>query len=208
MGTSPDLSKIRRYFFKKFNEHGSTPMGMDWNSDESQRCRFEQIAKVINPEETYSIIDYGCGYGALFDYLKEFGHGFSYSGFDIVEKMILEGKKIHAGISNCHFTTEESELIGADYVLESGIFNIKLDTDERCWTDHVISTINRMNELAKKGLAFNMLTKYSDPEYMRANLYYADPCFYFDYCKKTFSRNVALLHDYDLYDFTIIVKKE
>jgi len=123
MGTSPDLSKIRRYFSEKFNEHGSTPMGMDWNSDESQRRRFEQIAKVINPKETYSIIDYGCGYGALFDYLKEFGHNFSYSGFDIVEKMILEGKKIHAGISNCHFKTEESELIGADYVLESGIFN-------------------------------------------------------------------------------------
>ncbi|MBM3138043.1 MAG: class I SAM-dependent methyltransferase, partial [Chloroflexi bacterium] len=29
----------------------------------------------------------------------------------------------------------------------------------------------------------------------------------FDYCKVNFSKNVALLHDYKLYDFTIIVRK-
>ena len=31
--------------------------------------------------------------------------------------------------------------------------------------------------------------------------------FFFDFCKRNFSRNVALLHDYGLYDFTIIVRK-
>lgn len=183
-------------------------MGLDWNSKESQYIRFEQITKVINPEEKYSIIDYGCGYGSLFDYLKEFGHNFNYSGFDIVEKMIRKGEKLHSGISNCHFTTKEKDLTRADYVLESGVFNIKLDSDDSDFTEYVIRTINKMNALAKKGLGFNMLTKYSDADHMRANLYYADPCFFFDYCKKYFSRNVTLLHDYDLYDFTIIVKKE
>jgi hypothetical protein len=42
---------------------------------------------------------------------------------------------------------------------------------------------------------------------MRRHLYYADPCYLFDTCKKRFSRNVALLHDYEAYDFTIIVRK-
>ena len=53
-----------------------------------------------------------------------------------------------------------------------------------------------------------MLTKYSDKEYMRDNLYYADPLFIFDYCKRNFSKQVALLHDYGLYEFTILVKKD
>ena len=54
-----------------------------------------------------------------------------------------------------------------------------------------------------------MLTRYSDEEYIekRPELYYGDPCFFFDYCKKHFSRNVALLHDYEIYDFTILVRK-
>lgn len=208
MGTNPDLNKINSYFSEKFSAHGSTPMGLDWNSEESQYKRFEQIAKVIDPKEKYSLIDYGCGYGALYDYLKKFGHDFIYTGYDIVEKMISDGKDSHAGIPDCHFTTNESDLTAADYVLESGVFNIKLNADYKEWTDYTIKKINKMNTLAKKGLAFNMLTSYSDQEYMRSNLYYADPCFFFDYCKRNFSRNVALLHDYELYDFTIIVRKD
>ena len=45
-------------------------------------------------------------------------------------------------------------------------------------------------------------------ERMLADLYYADPCALFDHCKTKYSRNVALLHDYGLYEFTLIVRKE
>jgi hypothetical protein len=62
-----------------------------------------------------------------------------------------------------------------------------------------------MAELSRRGFAFNVLTKYSDPERMRPDLYYADPLFLFNYCKKSF-KSVALLHDYPLYEFTILVK--
>jgi hypothetical protein len=64
-----------------------------------------------------------------------------------------------------------------------------------------------MNALSRKGFSVNFLTKYSDPERMRPDLYYADPCLIFDYCKTHFSKNVALLHDYNLYDFTVLVRK-
>ena len=43
---------------------------------------------------------------------------------------------------------------------------------------------------------------------MRPYLYYADPLFLFDYCKKKYSKSVALLHDYGLYEFTILVRKD
>lgn len=64
-----------------------------------------------------------------------------------------------------------------------------------------------MNEKSTLGFAFNALTKYSDPEFMKEELYYTDPLFMFDYCKTNFSKNVALLHDYRQYDFTILVRK-
>ena len=44
------------------------------------------------------------------------------------------------------------------------------------------------------------------PERMRPDLYYADPCRLFDHCKRRYSRHVALLHDYGLYEFTILVR--
>ena len=68
------------------------------------------------------------------------------------------------------------------------------------------STLETLAELSIRGFAFNMLTSYSDTDKMRPDLYYGDPAFFFDHCKRRYSRNVALLHDYGLYEFTIIVR--
>jgi hypothetical protein len=67
--------------------------------------------------------------------------------------------------------------------------------------------LDNIDRLSRRGFSSNFLTKYSDEDKMRNDLYYADPLFLFDYCKRKFSRNVALLHDYGLYDFTILVRK-
>ena len=72
---------------------------------------------------------------------------------------------------------------------------------------HIIKTLNSLNQISKKGFAFNLLTSYSDREYMKDYLYYASPEEIFKYCKLNFSNNVLLDHSYDLYEFTIFVKK-
>ena len=64
-----------------------------------------------------------------------------------------------------------------------------------------------MNQISTKGFSFNVLTSYSDKEFMRDYLYYANPLDLFDYCKKNFSKQVALLHDYNLYEFTLLIRK-
>ncbi len=202
-----DFHKIEKYFLDCFTKFGPAPMGLNWNSIEAQEKRFEQVCKVIDFTGPYSIIDYGCGYGSLINFLKQKNQIFTYSGYEIVEEMILKGRELHHGDFHCSFTIKEETLVKSDYVVESGVFNVKQSNSDKDWTEYIISILNKMNNLAEKGLACNFLTKYSDAEFMRPDLYYADPSFFFDYCKKNFSRNVALLHDYDLYDFTIIVRK-
>ncbi|KAQ37574.1 hypothetical protein AJ39_03274, partial [Mycobacterium tuberculosis MD14844] len=63
------------------------------------------------------------------------------------------------------------------------------------------------NAASRRGFSFNCLTSYSDASKMRDDLYYADPCALFDLCKRRYSKSVALLHDYGLYEFTILVRK-
>lgn len=201
------LDQFREYFSKKFEHFGASPQGLDWNSIEAQLIRFSQLQKVIDPSLPYSILDYGCGYGAFFEHLYKKKHTFSYQGFDIVPEMLAKGRELFSTFSDCVFIERDQDLLPADYVVESGIFNVKLSASVETWTHHVIETLERMNTLAIKGMAFNMLTKYSDAEFMREDLYYADPCFFFDYSKNHFSRDVALFHDYQIYDFTIIVRK-
>lgn len=200
------LKSVEKYYSDKIETHGPTHKGVDWNSSESQELRFEQLMKVIDNSSDFSIIDYGCGYGALLDFLQKKEGEFQYIGFDISEKMISMAKNLHSEHKNSYFLNNSSLLKSSDYTLSSGVFNVKLETSTIEWEEYVLFTINELARLSIKGFAFNMLTKYSDDEYIRPYLYYGDPLFFFDYCKKKFSKFVSLLHDYPLYEFTVIVK--
>jgi SAM-dependent methyltransferase len=199
-------NKVGRYYSGRLHEHGASARGVDWNSEESQVLRFAQLARVLPAAETFSIVDYGCGYGALVTFLQDSGAEFDYQGFDISSDMVEQARREHGG-SGRRFTTDESDLQAADFTVASGIFNVKLDTPLDDWTSYVMNTLDALDRLGNRGCAFNMLTSYSDRDRMRADLYYGDPCLFFDHCKTKFSKQVALLHDYGLYEFTILVRK-
>jgi SAM-dependent methyltransferase len=201
------IGKVERYYTGKFEQHGPTARGVDWNSEESQQLRFDQLLRVVvDPSETFSLNDYGCGYGALAGYLELKDHEFRYVGFDVSPTMRAHARETHAGDPRIAFVEEESGLQLADYTVASGIFNVKLDIPDSEWASYVEETVVRIAALSRRGFAFNMLTSYSDPELMRADLFYGDPRYFFDLCKMRYSRNVALLHDYGLYEFTIITR--
>lgn len=201
------LHDVQRYFIDTLTDHGPTARGVDWNSPEAQEIRFEQLLKVCPVGAPFSLTDYGCGFGSLVEYLHKQLINCSYTGFDMVEQMITQAKKLFGHCSDCAFTSVEADLAPTDFTVASGIFNMKLAARSSDWTDYVLRTLDRFDRLSRSGFSFNLLTSYSDPERMRPDLYYADPCFYFDQCKRRYSRNVALLHDYGTYDFTIIVRK-
>lgn len=200
-------SRVQQYYDAKLQAHGPTARGVDWNSPESQQLRFEQLVKVIPSGTAFSINDYGCGYGALVDYLAKVAPSFEYHGFDISEDMVARAKELHATMNQANFVNNQSDLPEADYTVASGIFNVKLDTTAPEWENYILETLASIDRLSRRGFAFNVLTKYSQPEFMRPDLYYADPLALFDYCKLNFSRFVSLLHDYPLYEFTILVRK-
>lgn len=198
-------NEVKAYYDAKIATFGATPQGVDWNSIESQELRFEILSRVINTNEHFSILDYGCGFGSMFAYFEEKFKKFDYFGYDLSDKMIEAANEKFSN-KNAIFTNQIPNQ-KVDYVIASGIFNIKLENTPENWLLYIQNTLKEINNLANKGFAFNILTSYSDLEYMKDYLYYANPTLIFDFCKTHFSRNVALLHDYDLYEFTIIVRK-
>ena len=207
MNSNKILNSVKKYYDEKLIEYGTTSRGVDWNSLESQNLRFAQLLNVCDTSNFFTINDYGCGSGALVDYLTDQDYAFQYHGFDISELMVAEARELHQEGSNCTLFVNEDHLPVANYTVASGIFNVKLQTSNDDWEAYILKTIVRIAELSEKGFAFNALSKYSDSEYMRPNLYYADPLTLFDFCKRNFSKFVNLLHDYPLYEFTIVVRK-
>jgi SAM-dependent methyltransferase len=191
--------------------YGSTAQGVNWKNEEAQVLRFIQLLKILeNESESFSINDLGCGYGALAPFMLKAGfQNFVFRGYDLSKDMIEKAKETYRDITQASFYTiqKTQEMEEADYCVASGIFNKKLSLKEFEFLSYILETLEIMNEKSKKGFAFNMLTSYSDKDKQREDLYYANPSFIFDYCMRNFSRNVALLHDYKAYDFTILVRK-
>ena len=206
--TASDIhSEVRAYYDDRLRAAGPTPAGVDWNSAASQDLRFRQLLRCWQIEDGTSILDYGCGYGALFDHLARSGAGVAYTGFDISKSMVAEAERLHPPSSQCVFGSILDALPTSDYVVASGIFNVRQATGDDEWRSYMEEEVMRMAELARIGVAFNVLSTYSDPERRRDYLYYADPLTWFDFCKRNVGGSVALLHDYPLYEFTLITSK-
>lgn len=201
------LDRITHFYDKTLERSGASPLGVDFNSLHAQQERFRQLLKIVEAPGSWSLVDYGCGYGELLNYLKATSFPCSrFIGYDLTPSMIDVANTLFAGDRNATFTASRSDVPPSDYVVGSGLFNIRFMEDTTAWMQHIEATIDDMAAIAVNGFSFNMLTMYSDQERMRSDLYYGDPHYYFNYCRK-FSRHVALLHDYEFYDFTILVRK-
>jgi SAM-dependent methyltransferase len=198
------------YYSKRADAHEESSQQVGWKSTAAQQNRFLQLIKVIEGSHKFSINDLGCGLGDLSRFLHEKGFSeFSYNGYDTFQLMIDGAKKNSQFFKNSNFIkiSNPNEMALAEYTVASGILNIRFEISDEEWLRYILEMIDVMNDKSSKGFAFNALTSYSDEEYRRPELYYTDPCFIFDYCKRNISKNVSLIHDYQEYDFTIIVRK-
>lgn len=221
------LRNVAQYYTRRLQEHGATARGVDWKDGESQALRFEQLARLwtdapatigatavsVAPtphsgaQPSFSLIDYGCGYGGLLDLLREKATPLAaYFGFDISEEMIRAAHDRHGADGRATFVTQVDSLPVADYTVASGIFNVRLEHDDAAWRAYMQQTIREMAARSRLGLAFNVLTAYSDADRRRPDLFYADPLEWFDFCKRHITPRVSLLHDYPLWEFTILAR--
>jgi SAM-dependent methyltransferase len=204
------LQTVGEYYADRLQRFGPTPRGVDWNSAESQELRFSRLLEVVSPDDPSvcpSLLDIGCGYGALLEYVRGRSLSLDYRGFDISEPMIAAARARHGERPGATFASDVGALAPATYVVASGIFNVKLSFTSAQWRAYVLDTLTALDRWSIAGFAFNMLSTHSDPGRRRDDLYYANPRHLFHLCTRRFSPRVALLHDYHLFEFTVIVRK-
>jgi SAM-dependent methyltransferase len=201
-----DLEKIERLYTEGIEKYGFDSRSVGWKDKESQLLRFEKLVEVIEDRSRMiSVNELGVGYGAMFNFLLERGFNVKkFFGYDISKRM-LEAAKDFVKDERAEFIQSDKIEKKADYSFASGIFNVKFDIPENLWKEYIEHILSNMNEHSQKGFSFNLLTTYVD--YREKHLYYGNPFYFFDFCKRNFSKKVSLLHDYDLWEWTILVKK-
>ena len=199
--------KLRDYYSQTFAEHGANAKGVNWGEEHKAEIRYRAMLAVIPAtDDAASVLDVGCGYGGLLLYARKQGLDLRYHGIDVAANMIEHAQ---ANIPDATFACTDifdPAVSGEyDYVVCNGILTQKLtatDVEMEAYMDRLIA---RMFALARKGIAFNIMTKRVDFE--ADNLFYRSPE---EILKKAldYSRKVKLDHAYPLYEFTTYIYKD
>jgi SAM-dependent methyltransferase len=205
-----DFASIDKLYTNNLAEYGPDSRAVGWNSRESQMLRFNKLNKILpKNSEPISINDYGCGYGAHLSHLLENGWSVSkYNGYDVSSEMLNMLRASHSAVNTEVINVINSSKVStyADYSLVSGTFNVLSETSIENWENFIKSTLLDLKKFSKKGFSFNLLSTYVD--WQKDGLYYADPKEWFHFCKTQISSKVTLIHDYDLFEWTILCRLE
>jgi SAM-dependent methyltransferase len=204
--SSSIIGDVAAYYRAKLSEHGATAQGVDWNGKPSHELRHRQFLRLLDGDPDASVLDLGCGFGDFLRFLRASGHQGRFIGYDVVPDMIAEAVRQHGEGADRQWRVGAMPAETADFAIASGVFNVKGDTPVEAWTAYVHDTIDLLARTGQRGFAFNVLSLSSDPDRRRANLYYADPNETLAWCLQRYGRSVAVLQDYGLYEFTMVVR--
>src|ERR1700689_10648 len=98
-------AKVREYYSGTLQRHGPPPLGVGWPNVVSQYLPFVQLLNLCRFGQPFSLNDFGCGYGALLEFLAmRHGDGaVTYRGIDISPAMVGAARVRSADIPRAVF---------------------------------------------------------------------------------------------------------
>ena len=201
--------QISNIYNKRFDIYNNTPKGVFWNSKLSQDLRLNIILnEILNNSKSFnfSIADVGCGYGRLYEIIKErkLDRKVQYHGFDINQKLI-EFCKNNEDFKNVKFTISTFPCNYTDYVIMSGTYNLTPTNNVYLWEDYIIENLTSNWKLVKKAMIFNCLIK--EKREINKALYYTELSWIKKICERNFCDPEVIKHNLLKDDITIILKK-
>jgi len=201
--------QISNIYNKRFNNYNNTPKGVFWNSKLSQDLRLNIILDKIlknSKNDEFSIADIGCGYGRLYEIIRErkLDRKVQYHGFDINEKLINFCKN-NRDFKNVQFSINSFPFKITDYVVMSGTYNLTPTNNISLWEDYIIKNLTSNWKLVKKAMIFNCLIK--EKKEINKALYYTELSWLKRICENNFG-NIQIFKNQLLKDdVTIVINK-
>lgn len=208
------LSVEQRARIEARHKHSISRYGYDasalfWSSREIQEVRFQvilnAIASLSSSANQLSVLDVGCGFGDFNAYAQDQACAFDYLGIDVASEMVNASQRKYPGIKTLHgeifdFNWPDETF---DWVILSGALNEVVDKTG----EHARSVIERMFQVAKKGVVFNVLNQHEPWIKSRPDLQSFLPEKMIAYCE-TLANEVMLVDDYLPNDFTVMLLKK
>lgn len=195
-----DKMRIITYYENCLERDQDEAKMVGWRSKRRQDLRFKIVSQIDDLNHN-SVLDLGCGLGALGEFFQKQEIQVDYTGYEICGRMVNMAKNLRPYLRIKEVDILEDDVQERfDWILSSGVFNLRLN-DNRAFLEKMLA---RSFEICKLGVSVNMLSTYVD--YQDVELYYARPEEVFALAK-TMTRRVALRYDYMPYEFTVYLYK-
>jgi len=201
-------NKVRAYYSAAVTRYGPTPLGVDWQNQVGQDLRFIQLLKICRFDAPISLNDFGCGYGALLDYLMRQHRRakITYHGIDLSPAMIAAASQRFEGRAATTFAVGATCRRAADYCVASGVFNVRLGQPVKAWEAYVEQILFDLCAHSRVGFAVNFKRPHDEAP-MENELYRTPARRWVMFCRNELGCAVTPLTSYGLREFTLLVRK-
>ena len=201
--------QISKVYSKRFANYNNTPKGVFWNNTLSQDLRLNIITNKVlslSKQNTISIADIGCGYGRLWNIIKErnLEKKINYYGLDINKDFISFCQK-NINCQNVNFELGTFPSKKVDYIVMSGTYNLTPTNSLKIWEKYVFENLCLNWKLADKALIFNCLINQN--RQIKNSLYFTELLWIKELCEKNFGITEISKHNLLPNDITITIKK-
>jgi SAM-dependent methyltransferase len=198
-----DKNRILARYATRIDElgHGAAALG---EPKHRQAFFFDILSRVEGLSSSDSILDVGCGYGDLYDFLRKQGWDGRYLGIDINPQLIDAGSRLYP---SAELRTLDIQTTPLDQISDWCFCCQALTsaTEAVPFIEHLESMLHAMWQNCRKGLVFNMLSPladYTHPVHVRPALAEV-----LGVVTKLTNR-FTMRHDYMPYEFAVYAYKE
>ena len=156
---------------RNLQRFGDTATGACWPNETDRRTRFDVMLDLINcpPNSHVVLCDFACGTGELLAHIRRRGfRNIVYVGADrsatalqCARAKFPEETFVEIDV---HAPGADLSAIACDYLVANELFTVKYGmSHEQMWS-FLVSTIDRLWPMVRRGLAFNVMSKVVDRE--------------------------------------------
>jgi trans-aconitate methyltransferase len=180
--------ELLSFYDRHLKDFGDAPQAVRW-TPEGQRRRYETLLNRAGDLSGKTILDFGCGKGDFYEFLRGKDISARYCGIDVNENLIKLARSKFPDAEFLGMDIEESEFEREfDLIFVCGVFNLRIAGIE----ESMKNVLKKLFRLCRESLHVNLLTYYVPQR--NVELFYVKPEEILQFIITELSRSVTLVH--------------
>lgn len=190
------------FYSKNLSIYGDRPEALRW-SEVGQRIRYRVMLDIVPKLTGKKVLDYGCGKGDLYAYIRDSEIEVDYTGIDINPDLIALAKRKYPHIDFRVSDVEEEPLReDFDIVFLCGVFNNRIQGVE----ESMKNVLHALFARTREALAINALSAHARRKDVELN--YTSPEELSFFVSENLTPHFELRQDYLPGDFTMVLYRK